>query len=361
MSTSFDERHMARALELAAVPDFTSPNPRVGTVLTKDGVVVAEAYHEGAGRPHAEAAALERCPDPRGATAYVTLEPCAHVGRTPPCSSALIAAGVSRVVVALVDPDERVRGRGIEALRAAGIEVEVGVLEDEVRGLLGPYLHHRRTHRPWVTLKLALSIDGRLGAPDGSSRWITQAGARAEVHRRRLAADAVMIGSGTALADDPRLDVRAVPASRQPARVVVDGGGRLPHDAALFAAGEVIVATTERSSHEARMGWKEAGAEVEVLPSGDGGVDLEALLDSLGRRGWLEVYCEGGARLATSLLRADLVNRLEIHRGAVVLGSGAVGLGDVGVATLPDARRWRLVDLERREDDVVTRYERAVL
>ena len=351
-----DERYMSAALDLARRGSFTSPNPRVGAVLVRDGRVIAEGWHRGAGTPHAEAVVLSEA-DARGATLYVTLEPCVHHGHTPPCAPALGDAGVGRVVVAIEDPDPRVGGRGLAHLRQRGVEVVTGVLAAEARAINAPYLHHRTTGRPLVTLKLALSLDGRLTARDGSARWITGASTRRAVHQRRAGVDAVMVGAGTALADDPALTARDVAAPRQPARVVVDAAGRVPARAALFErAGEVaqvIVATTARAPHEIQTAWKETGAEVVTLPASDGGVDLGALVDDLGRRGMLEVFCEGGAALATSLLREGLADRLELHYGPVVLGDGGLGLGDIGVSSLTAARRWRVLDVWRSEDDDV--------
>ena len=358
MNETKHHQHMRRALELAARATFTSPNPKVGCVLVRENEIVGEGHHAGSGSPHAEVIALSAAGDSRGATAYVTLEPCTHQGRTPPCAPALIDAGVVRVVGAMRDPDERVAGRGFAQLSAAGIEVSTGLLEDEARALNRTYVHHRVTGRPFVSLKLALSLDGRLAAPDGSARWITGQGARREAHQRRMEADAIVVASGTAIADDPALTVRDVPAERQPARVLIDSAGRTPASARLFVSGEVIVITTDGCPHEVQTRWKEAGAEVSVLPRSSLGVDLEAMLDALGQRGWLEVYVEGGGRLSTSLLRADLVDRLDIHHGPVLLGGGGPEIGELGVTTMNDARRWRLLSSESVDDDVLMSYER---
>jgi diaminohydroxyphosphoribosylaminopyrimidine deaminase/5-amino-6-(5-phosphoribosylamino)uracil reductase len=350
---------MRRALELAARPQRTSPNPRVGAVLVRGSEVVAEAAHEGAGAPHAEARVLD---DARGATLYVTLEPCVHHGRTPPCAPLVIESGVKRVVAAMEDPDERVSGRGFALLEEAGVEVVRGVLEEQARLLNLAYVHHRVTGLPLVTLKLALSLDGRLGAPDGSSRWITGEEARARVHARRAEADAVLVGSGTVLADDPSLTVRAITTPHASVRIVVDSRGRTPADASLLAPpGETIVATTDDAPHDAHIAWKEAGAEVVVLPRADTGLDLAALMETLGSRGMHEVICEGGGELATALLRGGLVGRLEIYHGPLVLGSGGPQLGDIGVRSMQEAQRWRCVDVTRFGDDVLSVYVRGDL
>lgn len=351
-----NERYMRRALELAALPAFTSPNPRVGTVIVRDGAVIGEGFHEGASHPHAEAVALDGI-DAAGATLYVTLEPCNHHGRKPPCAPAIVGAGISRVVAALQDPDERVDGGGFDYLREHGIEVEVGPLADEARAVNAAFLHERTTGRPLVTVKLALTLDGRLAAPDGSSRWITGPLARERVHARRIEADAVMVGAGTVLADDPSLTARDVDAPRQPARVIVDSSGRVPPAAHVFAPGaDVIVATTDDAPHERQVAWKEAGAEVLVLPRGDAGVDERSLVTALSDRGWLEIYCEGGAALATRFIATGVADRLELYYGAVITGRGGPDLGTIGITDLDSAPRFRLQAAEALGDDVLAVY-----
>ena len=351
-----DESFMARALDLARSAPFTSPNPRVGAVLVRDGRIVSEGAHMGTGTPHAETVALDEV-DATGATLYVTLEPCNHHGRTPPCAPAVADAGVARVVAAIADPDPRVDGSGFDLLRERGVEVTTGVLDREAEWLNAPFLHHRRTGRAFLSLKLALTLDGRLAAADRSSRWISGPLARAEVHRRRLEADAVMVGSGTVLADDPELTVRDLGSTRQPVPVIVDSTGRVEPTGKVLARRGAIVATTMSSSHERHLAWKEAGADVLVLDDGDGRVDLNALIVELGRRGMLEIFCEGGAELATSLLAGDLVDRLEIHRGAVLTGAGP-GIGDLGIGSMAEAPRWRLVSSHASGDDVISEYAR---
>jgi diaminohydroxyphosphoribosylaminopyrimidine deaminase/5-amino-6-(5-phosphoribosylamino)uracil reductase len=355
-----DERFMSRAIQLALEPAFTSPNPRVGAVIVRDGAVIGAAAHEGSGKPHAENAALAAAGDATGATCYVTLEPCAHHGRTPPCAPALVEAGVARVVAAIEDPDERVAGGGFEYLRSHGVRVDVGTLAIEAEDMNAGYLHQRRNGTPLVTVKLAFTLDGRLAAEDGSSVWITGDEARALVHRRRQEVDAVMVGAGTVIADDPSLSVREIPAQRQPARVIVDSSGRVDASASVFRAGaEVIVATTDASHHDRHVAWKEAGAEVLVLPSRDGGVDLRALMEELARRPWIEVMCEGGGELATSLLRDDLAGRMEIYYGAVLVGRGGPDIGSLGVGSLAEAPRFRMVTHERLGDDLRAVYARS--
>jgi diaminohydroxyphosphoribosylaminopyrimidine deaminase / 5-amino-6-(5-phosphoribosylamino)uracil reductase len=355
---------MGRALALAASVARTSPNPKVGALLERHGTVIAEAAHQGAGHPHAEMAALEGI-DASGATLYINLEPCSHrtafdgSDRTP-CCEAVVAAGIRRVVAAMEDPDPRVHGRGFEYLRSHGIDVEVGLLEDEARRINAAFVQHRTTGRPLVTLKLALTLDGRLAAPDGTARWITGPEARTQVHERRATADAVMVGAGTIAADNPQLTARDVDAARQPLRVLVDSSGRTEPDAKIFdGPGEALVATTDAAPHEAHTSWKEAGADVIVLPAGRRGVDLAELLNVLGARRLLDLYCEGGAELATSLLAADLVDRLELHYAPKLAGIGGPDIGDLGVRSMSDAKGWSITETTRRGRDLLVTLERG--
>lgn len=361
-----DQAAMAEALALGERGRLTAPsNPWVGcVVVAADGQVVGRGFHRRAGEPHAEVHALREAGDrARGATAYVTLEPCAHQGRTPPCASALVEAGVSRVVVAVLDPDEKVAGRGIEILRAAGITVDVGVAAEDAARSLAPYLHHRRTGRPRCLLKTAASIDGRTAAADGTSQWITGPEARVDAHRLRAESGAVVVGAGTALADLPTLTHRNLEfeeglAPPQPLRVLIDAAGRVPATGPLFdtSLASTLVITTAVADPEARRMWKEAGAEVEeVAPaappspgavSGPPGasVDLHAALELLGRRGILQAMVEGGATLHGALLRAGLVERIVVYQGGTVLGAeGLPAFAGPGPATLGEASRWRLV------------------
>jgi diaminohydroxyphosphoribosylaminopyrimidine deaminase/5-amino-6-(5-phosphoribosylamino)uracil reductase len=355
-----DERFMARALELARSETNTSPNPKVGAVVVRHGEIIAEGVHRGSGTPHAEVVALDGA-DAAGATLYVNLEPCNFTGKTPPCAPAIAASGVTRVVAAMTDPDPRVNGSGFERLRATGIHVTVGILERAARRLNAAFVHHRATGRPRVTLKLALTLDGAMAAPDRSSRWITSEQTRARVHARRAEADAVLVGAGSVTADDPQLTVRDVPAVRQPLRVFVDSTGRVPPTAAIFGHdGLALAVATQDVVADVLRSWARAGAEVLVVPRSDDGVDLLALLEALGARGCLDLYCEGGGRLATSLLRADLVDCLEIHYGQKVVGRGGLGLGDLGVKSMADAHIWHTVEAENLDGgDVVITLERG--
>src|SRR5918995_5242647 len=329
--TAAEQRAMRRALDLARTPGVPlGPNPRVGCVLLDPrGVEVAEGYHRGAGSPHAEAAALaEAGDDARGATAVVTLEPCNHTGRTGPCAEALLAAGVSRVVYAVPDPGAHSSGGGAR-LRAAGVEVEEGVLADEGAQLLASWLTVQRLGRPHVTVKWAQSLDGRAAASDGTSQWITGPASRADVHRRRAEADAIVVGTGTVLADDPALTARD-PGGQffdaQPVPVVF-GRRAVPSDAAVT-----------RHPH---------------APMFFEGVDLAADLAELAHRGIRSLFVEGGPTLASAFIRAGLADELLVYVAPTLLGGPRLALGDLGVATIDAALRYDFAVIERLGDDVL--------
>jgi diaminohydroxyphosphoribosylaminopyrimidine deaminase / 5-amino-6-(5-phosphoribosylamino)uracil reductase len=352
-----DEGWMARAVALAEGGRGTaSPNPMVGAVLVRDGRVVGEGFHRAAGLAHAEALALAAAGElAAGATCYVTLEPCAHHGRTPPCADALVAAGVARVVAAVADPDPRVGGAGLDRLRAAGVRVDVGAGAEAAAEQNAAYLTHRRLGRPRVTLKAAASLDGKVAAPDGTSQWITGPAARADAHRLRAEADAVCVGAGTALADDPRLTVRLPGWSgRQPLRVLVDAAGRVGATGHLFdGEAETLVATTPAAPAAAVDAWKAAGAELFMCEPAAKGVDLDDLVRALGERGVLELLVEGGPRLQASLWAAGLADRLVWYLAPLAIGGrDAPGLLGAGAATLADARRLRLASVDRLGDDL---------
>ncbi len=320
-----DRAHMTRALELAARGLFTAtPNPRVGCVLVRDGAVIGEGWHARAGEAHAEVAALadarRRGCDPRGATMYVTLEPCAHHGRTPPCVDAIVAAGVARVVIALADPNPDAEG-GADRLTAAGIAVDPGVEENAAREINIGFVSRMRRGRPWVRSKIAASLDGRTALADGTSQWITGAEARADGHAWRARACAVLTGIGTVLQDDPQLTVRDVPTTRQPRRVVVDRHGQTPASARIFGAGGAWMVTNgERNTQ-----WPD-GTEVLALPDADRRVDLAAMLRALAERGINELHVEAGARLNGALLDAGLVDELLLYVAPAILGDPARGM-----------------------------------
>jgi diaminohydroxyphosphoribosylaminopyrimidine deaminase/5-amino-6-(5-phosphoribosylamino)uracil reductase len=329
----------------------------VGAVLVRDGRAVGEGFHQAVGRPHAEAVALAAAGGAAaGATCYVTLEPCAHHGRTPPCADALVAAGVARVVAAMADPDRRVAGAGLARLRAAGVEVEVGPGAAAAGEQNAAYLTHRRLGRPRVTLKAAASLDGKVAAPDGTSQWITGPAARADAHRLRAEADAVLVGAGTALADDPRLTAR-LPGfdGRQPLRVLADAAGRVGTGGHLFdGEAPTLVATTPSAPAAAVEAWAAAGAEVLLCKEAPAGINLEDLARRLGERGVLELLVEGGPRLQASLWAAGLADRLVWYLAPLAIGGDrAPGLlGGSGAATLAGARRLRLASVDRLGDDL---------
>jgi len=359
-----DERAMTRALEVGEHGRRTAPpNPWVGCVLVRDGVVVGEGFHERPGAPHGEAAALAAAGDrAAGATAVVTLEPCSHHGRTPPCAEALVDAGVTRVVVALEDPDPKVSGRGIARLREHGVAVDVGIGTVGAARSLAPYLHHRRTGRAYCVLKTAMSLDGRAAATDGSSRWITGPEARADAHELRADSQAVVVGAGTALADSPALTARDVvaPVERQPLRVLLDARGRVPATGPLFDStlAPTLVVTTERADPGTVDAWRAAGAKVETVAAAGGGVDLIATLALLGSHGLLQAMVEGGPTLHGALLAAELVDRMVAYIAPTALGRDArPALDGPGPATLADAARWDPVSVTRLGDDVRLEHE----
>jgi len=347
-----DHAHMARALQLAARGLFTThPNPRVGCVIVKDGRIVGEGWHQRAGTPHAEVHALTAAGEAaRGATVYVTLEPCSHHGRTPPCAEALIQAGVSRVVAAMTDPNPLVAGGGISMLTLAGIQAEVGLLENEARALNPGFVSRMTRQRPWVRLKTASTLDGKTALANGQSQWITGEGARANVQRLRARACAILTGSGTVLADNPRMTVRDFDIGRQPLRVIVDSGLRTPADAAILPA---LVVCHHAADPATRVALEQAGAEVIELPGTDGRVDLAALLTLLAQRGVNELHVEAGAVLNGALLAAGLVDEWVAYVTPMAVGAQARGLfSQPTLNAMRDAARFRLSDVRQIGGDL---------
>ncbi len=350
-----DHHRLHEALSLARrAIGLSEPNPRVGCVIAAaDGRVLASGFTQQAGGPHAEAAALAAARaagiDPRGATAWVSLEPCAHPGRTPPCSDALVEAGIARVVVACVDPNPLVAGAGLARLRAAGIAVELadGELARAARELNIGFFSRMRRGRPWVRLKVAASLDGRTALPDGSSQWITGEAARADGHRWRARASALLTGIGTVLEDDPRLDVRLAPTSRQPLRVVVDSRLQTPAAARILdAPGEVLIYT---AGHEAsrEAAWHARGVRLVALPGAQAKVDLGAMLADLAARGINELHVEAGHKLNGSLLRAGLVDELLVYLAPKLLGAGREMAAFGPLGTLAEALAFEFTQLDR--------------
>ena len=369
-----DEAAMTVALSVAdRSRRIAPPWPHVGCAIVAEGTVVGtgatDAYHQGR---HAERNALAAAGDrARGATMYTTLEPCCHYGNQPPCTDAIIAAGIVRVVTALVDPDHHVAGQGFAALRAAGIVVDVGVHDLAAQRQLGAYLHHRRTGRSACVVKTANSIDGYVAAADGSSQWITGPAARRNVHALRADSQAIVVGAGTALADQPSLTVRELPVDddiacgEAPLRVLLDAHGRVPAVGPLFDASlaATLVISTERADATRVTEWNDAGAEVVFVNFASAttgrGVDLVETLSLLGERSVLQAMIEGGAALHGALLVEDLVDQLTIYLGNTLLGShGLPTLAHDGPPSIDEARRWQLVDVVRLDDDVRLDYRR---
>ena len=340
-----DIRYMQRALAVAEGGiGFVSPNPVVGCVIVKDGRIVGEGYHERYGGPHAEANALRVAgSEARGATLYVTLEPCCHTGKTPPCVDAVLQAGVGRVVMAVRDPNPKVAGGGLARLRAAGIDVTLGICEAEARRLNEAFLHYIQTQRPFVTLKCAVTLDGKIATRTGASRWITGEAAREQVHRMRHAADALLVGSGTALQDDPLLTTRLPNGGGvNPLRIVVDSMLRLSLSSQLATVRpdcRTLVATSERAPVEKQRQLEKQGVEILRLSSyADGRVDIEALLAVLGTRGVADLLVEGGTTLNATLLQRRLVDKVVVFIAPKIIGGDGIHVvAAFGVDTMADA------------------------
>ena len=350
-SQSADERWSARALELARQADFrTSPNPMVGAViLDANGSVAGEGYHHRPGRPHAEQVALDAAGDrARGGTLYVNLEPCTHAHRKPSCAQAVIEAGLRRVVISMADPDERIRGAGIQALKEARVETIVGVKEDEAQRLNEFYVKHRLTGRPFVSAKFAMSLDGKIATSSGESRWISGAEARMHGHQLRHAHDAILVGVDTVIADDPELTTRLDGVdARQPLRVILDSHLRTPHAAAVVGP-NTLIATT-------RAGEVSDAETMQFAATPEGRVDLERLLDELGRRGVLSVLVEGGGEVHASFFSSGLVDKVFAYVAPMVIGGRASPgpVGGVGIEHLDEAMRMHDVDTSRLGGDLL--------
>ncbi len=354
MSTARDERFMKMAIGLARRGlGATSPNPVVGAVVVRGDEVIGRGWHARAGEPHAEAIALHRAGDrARGAELFVTLEPCCHHGRTPPCTDAILASGVRRVVAAMRDPFDAVGGKGIALLKRRGVRVDVGCLAAECGEVNAAYLKRVTTKYPLVTLKAALSLDGRIAAPSGESQWLTGAAARAIVQELRAQVDAIAVGVGTILADDPRLTVRVTRRRRRPVRVVFDAKLRTPPDARLFkdSGGPVVIVARGDAPAARSARLRDAGAGILRVPGArDGeGISLRPALRALAHEGVNHLLVEGGGRVATSLLAARLVDRLVLFYAPILLGGERLLVGNLGIPRLEQAPRltsssWRRI------------------
>jgi diaminohydroxyphosphoribosylaminopyrimidine deaminase/5-amino-6-(5-phosphoribosylamino)uracil reductase len=361
-ATERDLKHLYRAIELAMrAQGRTSPNPLVGAVVVKGGRVLGEGYHEAAGEPHAERMALAACmEDPAGATMYVSLEPCAHHGRTPPCTDAIVAAGITRVVIASDDPSGKASGRGLGILRDEGIQVDVcdGDVATAARLINQPFRKHARTGRPLVLLKYAMTLDGKVATRTGDSKWISSEASRARAHRWRADADAVAVGVGTAMADDPLLTARIEDVARQPRRVVFDSEGRLPLTSQLVetaAEAPVILVCSRAASRRHVQSLESAGVEVVTVAGENESARVHAALDELGARDVQALLVEGGPHLAGSFIDADEVDELRVFVAPVIAGGRQAkpAVEGEGVATIAEAARAIATEVERIEDDVL--------
>jgi len=354
MFSADDHRFMTRALQLARRGLFTAaPNPRVGCVIVREGVVAGEGWHERAGAPHAEVNALAAAGvAARSATVYVSLEPCVHHGRTPPCSEALAAAGVTRVVAAMRDPNPLVAGKGLEALRKAGVGAESGLMEAEASELNIGFVSRMRRGRPWVRMKLAASLDGKTALVNGKSQWITGPAARRDGHAWRARACAVLTGIGTVKDDDPQLTVREVETTRQPLRVVVDSRLETPPAARILAGGGVLIAAALEDRDRMSV-LQDRGAEVIALPNEAGKVDLVRLMQALASREVNEVHVEAGFKLNGSLLAEGLVDELVVYLAPCLLGDSARGMFDLSeLQDLEVRRALNVHDVRMIEGDI---------
>lgn len=365
MDTATDIRWMRVALSLGRrMQGRTWPNPAVGCVLVKDGRVVGRGWTQPGGRPHAEPMALAQAgAKARDATAYVSLEPCAHHGKTPPCTEALIAAGVARVVAPIEDNDARVAGHGFAKLREAGIEVRTGICVEEAEADHAGFFLNTDLGRPWVTLKLASSFDGRIATATGESKWITGGDARRVVHAMRARHDAVMVGAGTARADDPSLTVRDLGIAQQPVRVVVSRRLDLPLISKLARTAQATPVWLMHGSDadaERKRAWEGVGARLFSCEVAGAQLDPADILAQLGSAGLTRVFCEGGSALAASLLAADLVDELVGFSAGVVIGAeGLPAIGAMGLDHLSDGPRYALSDVQAVGGDIIHRWQRS--
>ncbi len=337
------------------------PNPAVGCVIVQNGRIIGRGRTADGGRPHAEVVALRQAGDAaKGATAYVTLEPCAHHGQTPPCAQALISAGISRCVIATGDPDPRVSGKGIEMLQAAKIIVETGVLKDQADADHAGFFNRETKGRPFLTLKLATTLDGRIATASGDSQWITGPQARRKVHAMRASHDAVMVGAGTVRADNPSLNVRGMGAVPQPVRVVVSRALDLPLDSVLGnSANDQPVWLCHAAGAPVGV-WQDRGANTLLCDESGNTLDLISVMQSLAGRGITRVFCEGGGRLAAALIKAGLVDELVIFHGGVLTGAdGLPAVAPLGLSVLSDAPRFTLIETQSIGGDTLQRWRPA--
>ena len=326
----------------------TSPNPSVGCVIVKNDVIVGRGYTAPNGRPHAETQALEQAGSAaKGATVYITLEPCSHEGKTPPCAHALVKAGIKHAVIAAIDPDIRVSGKGISILEAAGIDVKVGVLSDHASLDHAGFFSSQSEYRPWITLKLAASIDGKIATARGDSNWITGSSARHFVHNMRRKHDAIMVGSGTVIADDPTLNVRDLGACIQPYRIVLNSNLDIPVKSNLTKTiheQPVWIFHSNEVAEDRKSEWLEIGAKLFECHVDNFGISIKDVMQNLSDKGITRLLCEGGGKLAASLIRSELVDEIVTFHGGLTIGAdGLPSIGNLGVCSLNEAKRWQLV------------------
>ena len=343
-----DERYMALAISLGRRNlGQTSPNPSVGCVLVKNDVIVGRGYTAPGGRPHAETQAIKQAGSvANGSTAYITLEPCSHEGKTPPCAQALVEAGVKRAVIATIDPDKRVNGKGISILEAAGIEVKVGVLAEQASLDHAGFFSSQSDCRPWITLKLATSIDGKIATSKGDSKWITGSSARHFVHNMRRKHDAIMVGSGTVISDDPNLNVRDLGTCIQPYRIVVSSNLEIPVKSNLTKTiyeQPVWIFHSNEASEARKRKWLDLGAQLFECQVDNFGISMKDIMQKISDKGITRLLCEGGGKLAASLMRSELVDEIVTFHGGLAIGAdGLSSIGDLGIYSLGEAKRWRL-------------------
>jgi diaminohydroxyphosphoribosylaminopyrimidine deaminase/5-amino-6-(5-phosphoribosylamino)uracil reductase len=358
MPAAIDAFYMSRAINLAKKGRYTTdPNPRVGCVLVRDNAIIGEGWHAKAGFGHAEVEALKNVSDAKGATAYVTLEPCSHYGRTPPCCDALINAGVTRVVAAMQDPNPKVSGRGLEKLKAAGIEVSCGLLQDEAKTLNRGFIKRMTDNRPFVRSKLAMSLDGRTAMASGESKWITSDQARADVHRLRAESSAIVTGINTVLADDPSLNARIDEEVLQPVRVVLDTHLKMPLNAQMAKLpGRSLVLTCAQDNHKQTL-LQQAGFEVHQLPGKNGRLDLHAVMNFLAGQQINELLVEAGSVLNGALLDEGLVDEYVVYMAPCILGDQGRGLFNLpGLQQMSDKKQLKLCDSRQIGQDLKLTY-----